>query len=390
VARRRVKMNPKIFELSTIDLTLYKFVLPLMKELRRQGFDVLCGARSYGYLDKIEKEGFRTYDVALSRSLNPAALFRSLFQLIKILKKEKVDILHVHTPIASFIGRLAAFFAKVDIKVYTVHGFILQPRIFYYAEKLMARALTDYMFTVNQEDLELAISNEFISAGKVLNINSVGIDAEYFDPGKVSETTKEQLRESLNIRKGVPVVGYVGRIVKSKGVMDLVHAFVEIRKETDCQLLLVGPLDFDERPEDTIINDIRDIIYDNHLDKDVLLPGHREDITDLLSIMDIFVLPSYREGMPVSLLEAMAMEKAVIGTNIRGTKEEITPGTGLIYEARDVNGLKRHMEFYLRNPEKAVSMGKNARQRVLKEYDINRVVEKQVKVFLELFYDDKK
>jgi len=383
-------MKPKIFELAAIDLTLYKFVLPLMKELRAQGFEVLCGARSYGYLDKIEKEGFRTYDVALSRSLNPAALFRSLFQLIKILKKEKVDIVHVHTPIASFIGRLAAFFAQVDIKVYTVHGFILQPSIFYYAEKFMARSLTDYMFTVNREDRDMALRESFISADKVLNINSVGIDAEHFCPGRIGENAKEQLRESLNIRKGVPVVGYIGRIVKSKGVMDLVQAFAEIREGIDCQLLLVGPLDFDERAGDIIIDDIRYVIQENQLERDVLLPGHREDITELLSIMDIFVLPSYREGMPVSLLEAMAMEKAVIGTDIRGTKEEITEETGLLYEARDVGALKTHMEFYLNNSEKAVVMGKNARQRVLKEFDIKRVVEKQVKVFLELFYDDKK
>ena len=381
-------MKPKIFELSTIDLTLYKFVLPLMKELKGRGFDVLCGARNCGYLDKIEKEGFKAYDVALSRSLNPVALFRSLFQLIRILKKEKVGILHVHTPIASFIGRLAAFFAKVDIKVYTVHGFILKPRIFYYAEKFMARTLTDYLFTVNQEDLELAIECKFIPADKALNINSVGIDAEHFYPGRVDENAKEQLRESLNIRKDVPVIGYVGRIVKPKGVMDLVNAFVEIRKETDCRLLLVGPLDFDERAGDIIIDEIRRVIQENRLEQDVILTGHREDIAELLSIMDIFVLPSYREGMPVSLLEAMAMEKAVIGTNIRGTKEEITAETGLIYEARDVSGLKKHLEFYLSNPEKAALMGKNARQRVLKEFDINRVVEKQVKVFLELFYDD--
>lgn len=381
-------MKLKIFELSTVDITLYRFVLPLMKELRRYGFEVICGAKGLGYLDRLQEEGFKVYDIALSRSLNPAALLKAFFQLVQVFKKEQIDILHVHTPIASFIGRLAAFFAKIEIKVYTVHGFILKPRIFYYAEKFMARTLTDYMFTVNQEDLELAIEHKFISADKAFNINSVGIDAEHFYPGRVDENAKEQLRESLNIRKDVPVIGYVGRIVKPKGVMDLVNAFVEIRKMIDCRLLLVGPLDFDERAGDIIIDEIRRVIQENRLEQDVILTGHREDIAELLSIMDIFVLPSYREGMPVSLLEAMAMEKAVIGTNIRGTKEEITAETGLIYEARDVSGLKKHLEFYLSNPEKAALMGKNARQRVLKEFDINRVVEKQVKVFLELFYDD--
>lgn len=383
-------MKPKIFELSALDVTLYRFMLPLMKELRHHGFEIICGARDLGYLDKLEKEGFEAYDIALSRSLNPIALLKSFFQLINIFKKEKIDILHVHTPIASFIGRLAAFFAKVDIKVYTVHGFVVQPKVFYYVEKFMARTLTDYMFTVNQEDLDMAVRNKFISADKAININSVGIDADQFDPGRVSEAARDQLRERLNIRKDVPVIGYVGRIVKSKGVLDLVHAFVEIRKDKDCQLLLVGPWDFNERADDAIIEDIRRITCENRLEQDISLLGHREDIVELLSIMDIFVLPSYREGMPVSLLEAMAMEKAVIGTNIRGIREEITAESGLIYEPKDVNGLKKHIEFYLKNVEKAAMMGKNARQRVLQDFSMSRVIEKQMKVFLELSHDGKR
>lgn len=383
-------MKPKVFELSTVDLTLYKFVLPLMKELRDKGFDVICGTRNFGYLDKLREEGFKAYDIALSRSLNPIALLKAFFQLIQILKKEEVDIIHVHTPIASFIGRLAAFFAKVDVKIYTVHGFVLQPKVFYFVEKFMARTLTDYMFTVNQEDLDMAVREKFISVDRVLNINSVGIDTEHFDPNRISEDTKVRLRESLNIRKDVPIIGYVGRVVKSKGVLDLVNAFVEVRKATDCQLLLVGPWDFDERSDNIIIEDIRYIIRENQLEHDVLLPGHREDVAELLSIMDIFVLPSYREGMPVSLLEAMAMEKPVIGTDIRGVREEITADSGLIFEVKDVNVLKRHIEFYLNNIDKAAAMGRNARQRVLSEFSIDKVIEKQIKVFLELGYDGKR
>lgn len=383
-------MKPRIFELSTVDITLYKFVLPLMKELRLQGFEVVCGASNHGYLNKIEQEGFRTYEVALSRSLNPVSLIRALLQLVKIFKGENIRILHAHTPIASFIGRLAAFFAKVDIKVYTVHGFILHPRVFYYVEKLMARMLTDYMFTVNQEDLELAVNDNFINSDKASNINSVGIDTVFFNPANIDESAKDKLRESLGVMKSVPVIGYVGRVVKSKGVLDLVRAFSEVNKEQDCQLLIVGPWDLDERADEIIIQDIRCIIQDNHLERKVLLSGHREDIAELLSIMDIFVLPSYREGMPVSLLEAMAMEKAVIGTDIRGTREEITEGCGLLYEAGDVNGLKEHIEYFLNDHEKAVIMGKSARLRVLREYDTTRVVEKQVKVFMELLNDGKR
>lgn len=377
-------MKLKIFELSTIDITLYKFVLPLMNELRQNGFDVVCGAKNCGYLNKIEEEGFIAYDIALSRSLSPLALTKSLFQLIQILKKEEINIVHVHSPVASFVGRLAAFFAKVDTKIYTVHGFIFKPKVFYYIEKFMARAFTDYMFTVNQEDMDMAVKNRFVPNDKIININSVGIDVRYFDPALVNETARERLRATLNIKNNIPVIGYVGRIVKSKGLLDLVHAFVNTRKHTNCQLLLVGPWDLDERQEDTIIQDIRGIISENRLEQDIVILGHREDIADLLSIIDIFVLPSYREGMPVSLLEAMAMERAVIGTNIRGIKEEITGESGLIYEPKDIYGLQKNIEFCLGNREEAVRMGKNARTRVIKDFSIDRVLEKQMKVFLEL------
>jgi glycosyltransferase involved in cell wall biosynthesis len=289
---------------------------------------------------------------------------------------------HVHTPVASIAGRLAAFVAGVGIKIYTVHGFILKPRIYYLIEKFMARFFTDYIFTVNREDMDLAIAKRFITRDKILNINSVGIDTSHFDPDLGSDAVKEQLRKSLNIKEDERVIGYVGRIAKSKGLLDLVHAYMNVRKEYDCKLLLVGPCDLNERADDAVIEEIGHLIEKNVMGDDVLLPGYRHDIAELLSIMDIFVLPSYREGMPVSLLEAMAMEKAVIGTNIRGIKEEITAESGLIYEPGDVGELVKCIKFYMDNEDKASLMGKNARQRVVDYFSQEQVLGRQMKVFL--------
>lgn len=373
----------KIFELSTVDMTLYKFVIPLMKELRRNGFEVVCGAKDCGYLEKIREEGFPTYDIGLRRSLNPIALAKGLFQLVRILRIEKVDILHVHTPIAAMVGRLAACLARVDVTIYTVHGFILQPKVYYYIEKFMAKFLTRYMFTVNQEDCDFAINHHFMAANRIWNINSVGIDTVSFDPAIFSEETRMALRKSLNIDSTVPVIGFVGRLVRSKGVLDLIHAFLEVRKQYPCQLVLVGPWDMNERADEAIISEIEQLVADHNLLRDICLLGSREDVADLLNIMDVFVLPSYREGMPVSLLEAMAMEKAVIGTNIRGVREEITAESGLIYEPKDVNGLVEQLLFYLHNETQRTFMGRNARVRVLKHFSQDRVIERQMKVFLE-------
>jgi glycosyltransferase involved in cell wall biosynthesis len=373
-------MKMTVFELATVDLTLYKFVLPLMKELKRNDFEVLCGAGDHGYLNKISNEDYHAYAIPFQRSLSPLARIRSFLFLVKVLKRQKVDILHTHTPIASVVGRIAAACSGVKVKIYTVHGFIVQPKLYEFLERLMARAFTSFMFTVNQEDYVYALSKKFIAPDRIMNINSVGIDIHHFNPDHICKSEIESIRESLMLQDG-PVIGYVGRIVKSKGVLDLVRAYITVRKAVACKLLLVGPWDLNERAKDEVIDEIRILLKTHQLEKDVIFTGHREDIAEMLYLMDIFVLPSYREGMPVALLEAMAMEKTVIGTNIRGVREEIAEGCGYLYEPGDVEALIRHLHNYLNNPDDVRAMGKKARQRVVSHFSLEQVLDKQMQVF---------
>lgn len=374
-------MKMKVFELSTVDLTLYKFVLPLMKELRQNGFEVLCGASDHNYLEKIAAEGFTPYAVPFRRSLNPLALVRSFLFLVRVFKMEKVDILHTHTPIASVIGRIAATCSGVRVKIYTVHGFIVRPKIYEYLEKFLAKAFTSFVFTVNEEDYTYALTKKFITPNRILNINSVGIDINHFNPDRIRKSEIKTVRESLEL-KDEPIIGYVGRIVRSKGVLDLVRAFIEVRKTSFCKLLLVGPWDINERSKDAVIDEIRILLKKHQLDKDVIFAGHREDIAEVLSLMDIFVLPSYREGMPVALLEAMAMEKIVVGTKIRGVKEEITADCGFLYEAGDIEALTMILKKCLSNLKDLSVMAKRARNRVITYFSLDQVLDKQIQVFL--------
>ncbi|MBP7177104.1 MAG: glycosyltransferase family 4 protein [Thermoclostridium sp.] len=375
-------MTMKVFELATVDLTLYKFVLPLMKELRQNGFNVLCGAEDHGYLEKIDAEGFVTYAVPFRRSLNPLALVRSFLFLVRVFKRERVDILHTHTPIASVVGRIAAVCSGVKVKIYTVHGFIIRPKIYEYLEKFMAKAFTSFIFTVNQEDYTYAVSNQFIAPDKIININSVGVDVHHFDPGRISKGNIKAVKESLKLQD-VPIIGYVGRIVRSKGILDLVRAFIEVRKTIFCKLLLVGPWDLNERSKDAVIAEIQILLKKHQLEEDVIFAGHREDIAEVLSVMDIFVLPSYREGMPVALLEAMALEKTVVGTNIRGVKEEIAEDCGFLYEAGDIEALAVILKNCLSSLKAFNVMAKRARHRVITHFSQEQALDKQIQVFLE-------
>lgn len=375
-------MKIKVFELASIDITLYKFVTPLMLKLKSNGFDVICGAKNYGYLEKIEEAGIKTYDIAMSRNLNPINIVKSIFSLMSILKKENINILHVHTPIAAIVGRVAAQLAGIDIKIYTVHGFILEPKPFFLIEKFMARFFTSYIFTVNQEDLDLAINNNFIEKSYIRNINSVGINTEIFNPNNIDINIVNNLKQTFKISDDTKIIGYVGRLVKPKGVLDLINSFIEVKKQYSCKLMLVGPYKLGERKSESIIDDIHKLIKKHNLVDDIILTGHIEDMPEILSIIDIFVLPSEREGMPVSLLEAMAMEKAVIGTNIRGIREEITKESGLLYNCGDTSALKDHILYYLNHSEKAHINGKNARIRVINEFDQNDVIQKQLNIFM--------
>lgn len=376
----------KVLQLSAIDITLYKFILPLMQQLREEGFDVIAASRDLGYLQHIEKEGFKTYNITMTRNLNPLKLIKGTLAIYKILKREKVGIIHVHTPIAAMVGRLAAIMAGVKIKIYTVHGFILHNKFYYLAEKFMAKYFTDYIFTVNEEDRLTAIKESFISDSNITNINSVGIDIDKFNPKLFSTNEQNQIRKEIGVTEKDKIVGYVGRIVEEKGVLDLVGAFTVLKQtgnSENLKLLLIGPWDLGERDQDTI-GKIRKKIEEQHFEKEILLLGSREDIPLLLSIMDVFVLPSYREGMPVSLLEAMAMEKAVIATDIRGCREEINQETGLLFEPKDITALAEKVDFFLKNPKVADDMGKKARTRVEKHFSQKEVIKKQIDLYKKL------
>lgn len=374
-------MATKVLQLSSIDLTLYSFILPLMRRLREEGYEVCFACRDLGHANKIEAEGFKGFRIDISRNLNPISAVLALVQIYKILKREKIDIIHVHTPIASVLGRLAALLAGTKTKIYTVHGFYTANRMFYSIEKFCARYLTNYIFTVNNEDYEYAISEGFTSKNKIVNINSIGIDTNRFNPEIIKSNKRKELRKALNLKEEDLVVGFIGRIVKEKGIIDLYKAFVKIAGENlRLKLLLVGPWDAGER--DTKTKALLDqMICEEGMSDRVIFTGYRDDIPEILVAFDIFVLPSYREGMPVSLLEAMSMELPVIATDIRGCREEVDSASGILYKPGDVEGLGNAIESLIKDRKKAVEMGKNARIRVMELFDQRRSIEKQIEVY---------
>ncbi len=371
----------KLIEISAIDMTICKFVVPLMDKLKEEGFYISVATSDTGYTNQILNKGYKVYNIDFVRNLSPLKNIKAFFQIFKLLRKEKPTYIHVHTPIAAVLGRIAGKITGVPYIIYTLHGLYKKP-ILLIIEKYICRYCTDYIFTVNNEDKQYLVKNKFIKPNKIKNINSVGIDTLKFNPTNITELQKQELRKKLKLNNK-PVIGFVGRLVEIKGLLELVEAFIKVRKNIDCTLLLVGSTDLKERDKTTLKTVIKRIKAAGII-KEVIFAGQIEDIPLYLSIMDIFVLPSHWEGMAVSPLEAMSMEIPVIVTDIRGCREEITKDTGILIPPYEVEPIVNAIANLLANPEKSKQMGKEGRKRVKKYFSIEQSISKQLDVFRNL------
>lgn len=378
----------KIIELCAIDDAMNRLLKELNKEIIKSGYD-LIGVCSYGEnTDKLRKEGFNIQNININRKIRPLANLKTIYNLYKLFRKEKPDIVHVHTPIASVLARIAAKLAKVPNIIYTAHGFYFHENMSFLKynsilniEKIVARCCTDYIFTQSQEDNLTAKENKFLKTDNIINISN-GVDVtDKFNPQNISLEAKEELYTELNINKNDFIITFIGRLVKEKGILELLNAFKMIKK-SNIKLLIVGAVNQDSRDLITI-EKIKDYIMD---DERIKLLGKRDDVETILSITDVFCLPSYREGMPRSIIEAMAMECAVIATNIRGSREEVVDGkTGFLVPVDDFKSINNKILLLDENRELLNSMKNSGRIRALDLYNEKKVIKTQLKIFDQLF-----
>lgn len=208
--------------------------------------------------------------------------------------------------------------------------------------------------------------------------NGVDVNGK-FNPKHIDKVPIEKLYKELKISKSDMIVSFVGRLVKEKGIFELLEAFKKI-ESSNIKLLIIGDIAQSERDQTTAFKLNKYRHHDN-----IIFTGRRNDINNLLFISDIFCLPSYREGMPRSIIEAMSMENAVIATNIRGSREEVINGeTGFIVPLYDSVSIKEKIDDLIDDKELLRSMQKAGRKRALENYNEQVVVSKQLKVFDEI------
>jgi len=376
----------KVLQLAGLDHFFKYFLKRLVEGMRNQGWAVVCACGDSGYTEVLRAEGYDMRTIPYSRTVNPLTHVPSIMALNSLIRRERFDVVHVHNPLMSLIGRLATALARPPLVVYTAHGFYFHEhmpawkRMVGVGLERLASPFTDFLLTQNSEDAELAVRLGIFRKEQTMVIGN-GIDLEAFDPARVPPVKRELLLKEFNIPAHHRIVGMITRYTRDKGLLEFLEAAAALRAVVnDISFIVVGgPADGDRHPMPLM--ELQRIADFFGVADRVRFTGVRDDVPSILSLLDVFVLPSYREGMPRSVLEAMAMEVPVVVTDIRGCREEITHGVeGYFVPVRDSDALTDRVLALLNNPALAHSMGRRGRQRVLREFDENAVVRLQIEV----------
>lgn len=384
----------KIAYFSNTDFSLYNFRLKLMEEMKKLNFKVYaCSPRENPYFyEKLEKE-FTFKDFPLKRSID---LFgRDFLYFLRVFwfcRKEKPDICHNFTIKPCIYGTLAQKLAGVE-KVYctiTGLGYAFEKegvlkKIVVFLYKTAGKRAEKIIFQ-NPDDRDLFISLRILQKEKTKLIKSSGVDVQYFSREKVKKEEKEKIIKEFNLENKI-VVTLTGRMLYQKGVKNFAEASEIIKKkdvDTRCQqqknveFLLVGPFD-SENPSGVSEEKIKE------WDKKgfVKYIGERRNIREILSVSDIFTLPSNSgEGVPKILLEAGSMELPLITTSVSGCKEVVKESVnGFLIEPNNSKLLAEKIEELINNKEKRKTFGKKSREIVKKEFADTKVVKETINMY---------
>ena len=368
----------KVCYVASVDITLKFILLNHLKFLINEGYEVSAVCSPGRWIKDIEKEGIKVKIIRIKRKISPVSDLVSFIKLFFYFRKERIDVVHAHTPKASLIGQLAAKMAGVPIIVNTIHGLYfkkddswIKRKLFILVEKILAQC-SNLIFLVNREDMGTVVKEKICPADLIRYIGG-GVNMALFNPRRFSEEFVLNKKKQLGIDPKRKIIGIVARLVKEKGYLDLFNSFkIVLERFPDTLLLIVGSVEPEKR--DAISPGI---IKKYKIGKNVIFLGERANIEEIYLLMDIFALPSYREGLGISILDAQAMEKPVVATKIRGIVEAVDGDrTGLLVSVGNSRELARALIFLLENPEKAKEMGKNGRIKVINEFDEKLVFER--------------
>jgi glycosyltransferase involved in cell wall biosynthesis len=364
--------NPKIVYIVTVPMTAKLLMRGHLNFMQQQGFEVTVISSPGEELAEVAtQELVNTISIPIQREISLLADLVSLWQIYKALKEIKPDIVNASTPKAGFLGMMAAWISRVPVRIYLLRGLRAETavgtkRIILNTTERIASFCAHHVVAVSKS-LSLVYSQEkLVNPIKVTIIgdgSSNGVDPDKFLPNENTHDKSNLLRQELDLTPNTPVIGFVGRFTKDKGIIELVNAF-KIIQETlpSSRLLLVGDFEAGDPLPLEIVEKIK-------FDSSIIITGFVKDTSLYYPLMQIFAFPSYREGFPNAPLEAALAGVPTVGFAATGVIDAIQDGvTGVVIEIRDANVLAIEALKLLEDPTLRNLMGEAAKNRAINDF----------------------
>jgi len=360
----------KIVIMSTVSYSIDTLIKCQPKYLLKY-FDVveLLGADTGEVKSIYEREGIKFTPIDMQRKITPLQDLKTLYRLVKLFKEMKPDIIYTFTPKAGLLGMMAGFFAGCKTRVHHVVGMPLMEAKGIKKFILTCTEKLTYLFAThiysNSFGLKDYINQTLTKKEiKVIHHGSInGVDIDFYRD-IFSEDEKKELKSKLGFKEEDFILSFMGRIVKDKGVNELIEAFKMLNAEYDnIKLLIVGKFEQELNP---ISEENKSCILEN---KSIKFVGFKDDLREYLTISNLFILPSYREGLPNSLIEAGSFGIPLIASNINGCNEIIIDNkNGKLVMPKDVNSLYSVIQELYLNQDLYKKIKNNVRESIINRY----------------------
>jgi glycosyltransferase involved in cell wall biosynthesis len=361
-----------------------RHVLDLSRQMHKAGLDVSVACpevrkaarQDTSFVDRLRAAGVQVVIIPMWRRIQPLADMRAFVCLARLIAQGAYDVVHAHSSKAGGLGRVAAWRSEAAV-VYTPNAFAFVDTgnrfrgwLYQMIERWLGQHMTDALICVSASELEVARRQAIAPSERLMLIENA-IDAACFAP--CLSPTAAKLR--LGLDPGLPTVGYVGRLARQKGLEYLVQAArIVVDTWGDAQFVLVG--------EGELEGKVREMVASYCLDQYFLLTGHRTDVPQIFEALDVFVLPSLYEGLPYTLMEAMAAGRPVLATDVDGSRDLIEDGlNGVLVPPRAARDLAEALVYLLSAKDERERLGGMARAAALSRQTTEQMTQQVINLY---------
>lgn len=377
----------KLIQVLTVPQSLV-FLKGQIGYMKARGLEIMVVSSPGDYLEQFaaqEQVAFKA--VAMTRKVTPFRDLLALFRLYLLFRSEKPDIVHGSTPKAGFLSMLAAKLAGVPVRVYTARGVVFEGfdggiRSCIKRVEWATCRLAHKVIAISRSVADLLTRERICPEVKIqliANGSSNGVNPQKFNPCLAGRLKRDRFRRKYGIPVDAVVIGFVGRIVRSKGIHELFEAWEFLKAESSSvHLLIVGAMEGEDPVDRSVLDRMTQ-------DPRVSITGHLEDVVPAYGVMDLLVLPTYREGFGNVIIEAGAMGLPVVATNVTGCVDSVESGkTGILVPAKDASALATAIRAYLCDSGMRRNHGKAARERVLRCFRPGEIWEGIYRIYCDL------